>query len=196
MQSLMAKKIRIKQVRSNNDNEDITIFKSMSGNTFSAYPPQTFLTFEYWIYMVPQYKPKNILMLGYGEGTVAGLIRLIWGGVPITAVDIVEPQENTYGVEFIRADAWEFVKTCKEYDAVLVDLFDNDTGSNCEFVTDPEFIAHLSRIGNYLIINALGLDMSPYKSLRKIGINKASESAVLIYYYETKDKIPNIHPYK
>lgn len=186
----MTKQIKIKQ-------GDVTFFKSKAGNTFSVYPPETFLTFEYWIYMVPQYRPKNVLMLGYCGGTVAGLIRLIWGDVPITVVDIVKPEENRYGVEFIQADARKFVKTYKQYDAVLVDLFDNDTGRNCDFVvTDPEFIANLSRIGNYLIINALGLDMSPYKHLRKIGINKASESAALIYYYETKHKIPNLHPFK
>lgn len=185
----MTKPIKIKQ-------GGITYFKSKAGNTLSVYPPETFLTFEYWIYMVPQYKPKNVLMLGYCGGTVTGLIRLIWGNVPITAVDIVKPKENRYGVEFIQADAREFVKTCKPYDAVLVDLSDNDTGKNCDFVTDPEFIANLSRISNYLIINARGLDMSPYKHLRKIGINKPSESVVLIYYYETKEKIPNLHPFK
>lgn len=192
----MTKLIRIKQVKSNNDNEKVTLFKSKSGNPFSAFPPQTFLTFEYWIYMVPQYKPKSILMLGYCEGTVAGLIRLIWGDVPITAVDIVVPVDNKYGVEFIQADAREFVKTCKHYDAVLVDLFDNDSGKICDFVTDPGFIADLTRVGNYLIINSLGADMSAYKHLRKIGINKPSESMVLIYYYETKIKIPNLHPFK
>jgi hypothetical protein len=162
----MTKQLIIKQAKSNN-NEDIALFKSKAGNTFSAYPPQTFLTFEYWIYMVPQYKPKNVLMLGYAEGTVAGLIRLIWGDVPITAVDIAMPKENRYGVEFIQSDAWEFVKNCKEYDAVLVDLFDNDTGRICDFVTDPEFIANLSRIGNYLIINSMGADMSNYSTFKK-----------------------------
>lgn len=177
--------------------ENIILFKSQTGNNFSAYPPQTYLTFEYWIYMVPQYKPKNILMLGFGEGTVAGLIRLIWGDVPITAVDLVKPEENRYEVEFIQADAFEFVKSCKEYDTVLVDLFDINTGTNCDaIVTNPEFIANLARVGNYLIINAHSLDMSPYKHLRKIGINKPSESAVLIYYYETKGKIQSLHPFK
>src|SRR5262245_10648874 len=152
----MTKLIKTKQVKSNNDNQDITLLKTKSGNTFSVHPPETYLTFEYWIYMVPQYKPKNVLMLVYCGGTVAGLIRLIWGDVPITAVDIVKPEDNKYGVEFIQVDAREFIKTCKEYDSVLVDLFENDTGNNCEFITQPEFIANLTRIGNYLIINSLG----------------------------------------
>ena len=95
---------------------DIHIYKNKSGSTLSVYPPQTFLTFEYWIYMVPQYKPKSVLILGFAGGTVAGLIRLIWGhDIPITAVDIV-PCEPKYGVDFIEADAKEFVKTCEEFD--------------------------------------------------------------------------------
>jgi len=175
---------------------EVVLYKNKAGNTYSVYPPETYLTFEYWIYMVPQYRPKSVLMLGYHEGTVAGLIRRIWGDVPITAVDIVEPRENKYGVKFIKADAREFVKTCGEYDAVLVDLFENDETKICDFVSDPEFIADLVRIGNYLIINALGADMSNYRHLRKIGINKASESASLIYYFETKGRIPNLHPHK
>jgi len=174
---------------------DVHIYKNKFGRTYSVYPPQTFLTFEYWIYMVPQYKPKDILMLGYAGGTVAGLIRLIWGEVPITAVD-VEPCEDTYGVHFIQTDAREFIKNCRQYDAILVDLFDNDKNKICDFVSDPRFVADLSRVGNYLIINSLGADMSAYRHLRKIGINKPSESLVQIYYYETKGKIPNVHPHK
>ena len=175
--------------------ENIIFYRNKNGNANSVYPPQTFLTFEYWIFMVPQYKPKNILMLGYADGTVAGLIRLIWGNVPITAVDI-KPCANRYGVNFIQTDAKEFVKDSKKYDAILIDLFDSETGIICDFVTNPEFVADVSKIGNYLIINSLGVDMSSYNHLREIGINKASGSGALIYYYETKNKIPNLHPYK
>ena len=176
--------------------EDIIFYKDKHGHAHSVYPPQTFLTFEYWMYMVPQYKPESILMLGYAGGTVAGLIRLIWGDVPITAVDIISPEENRYGANFIQADAKEFVKTCGKYDAVLVDLFDRESGLICDFVTSPEFITNLTRVGNYLIVNSLGADMSNYRYLRKIGTNKANELGALIYYFETKDKIPNLHPFK
>ena len=177
--------------------EKIHIYKNKSGISYSAYPPQTFLTFEYWIYIVPQYKPKSVLMLGYAGGTVAGLIKLIWGDVPITAVDLAPREdEGRYEVNFIQTDAREFVKNASKYDAIIIDLFNNDTAEPCDFITDPEFIANLSRVGNYLIINALGTDMSPYKSLRNIGINRPSGSEVLIYYFETKDKISNLHPHK
>lgn len=46
-------------------------------NSSPAYPPTTYLTFAYWIYMIPQYKLKNVLMLDYRGGTIAGLIRKI-----------------------------------------------------------------------------------------------------------------------
>ncbi|MDO8619475.1 MAG: hypothetical protein Q7R49_06070 [Candidatus Daviesbacteria bacterium] len=186
-----------KLMAKSSNGEDITFYRNQEGINYSAYPPQTFLTFEYWIFMVPQYKPKSVLMLGYGAGTVAGLIRLIWGDdVPITAVDVVPPEDgNIYGVDFIQADAKEFVKDCGSFDAVLVDLFDNEKARNCEFVTDPDFVESLERIGNYLIINGMDLDMSAYEHFKLMGVNK-SQSGVLIYYYETRNKIPYLHPYK
>ena len=173
----------------------IEFWADQNQNSYSAYPPTTYLTFAYWIYMVPQYKPRNVLMLGYAGGTVAGLIRLLYGDVPITAVDI-ELCTNSYGVELIQADAKEFVKTCGNYDCVIVDLFYTDYAEPCEFVGNPEFVKDLQRISNYLIVNSLHTDMSAYKHLRKIGINKASGCAEHIYYFECKDKISNLHPYK
>lgn len=187
----------VKFMAKSNNGEDITFYRNHQGVNYSACPPQTFLTFEYWIYMVPQYKPTSVLMLGYGAGTVAGLIRLIWGDVPITAVDIEPPVDgDRYGVTFVQEDAKTFVTHCENFDAVLVDVFDNETVKNCEFVTDPDFVENLERIGNYLIINSLNLDMSAYQHLRLRGINQASGSGVLIYYYETRNKIPFLHPIK
>ena len=145
--------------------------------------------------MVPQYKPESVLILGYAGGTTAGLIRLLYGDVPITAVDI-ENCENRYGVDFIQADAEEFVKTCGHFDAVVVDLFQDDLFVNCSFVNKPEFAQNLARIGNDIIVNTLkNLDMSAYKIMKHIGTNKPTGSSNLIYYYEVK-KIPNLHPHK
>lgn len=166
------------------------------GNSYSVYPPTTYLTFSYWIYMVPQYKPESVLILGYGGGTVAGLIRILYGDVPITAVDI-DPCEDRYGVNFIQADAKEFVKTCGKFDTVIVDLFSTVECFNpCDFVSSPEFVNDLKRIGNYIIVNGLRSDMTAYEGLRKIGSNKPSGSAEIIYYYEVDGPIPNLHPWK
>lgn len=172
-----------------------TLYRDLDGNSFSAYPPETYLTFAYWIFMVPQYRPKNVLILGYAGGTIAGLIRKFYGDVPITGVDL-DPMEDRYGATIIKADAKEFVKTCGHYDAVIVDTFSRDHSKCCDFVTSPEFVADLTRIGNYLIINSLGqTDMSAYKRLRWMGQNKPSGSAEVIHYYQV-NPIPNLHPYR
>jgi len=146
--------------------------------------------------MVPQYKPESILILGYGGGTVAGLIRLLYGDVPITAIDIL-PCNDRYGVNFIQADAKDYVKTCGKFDTVIVDLFSTEISCDpCSFVSSPEFVADLKRIANYLIINTLHSDMSAYKDLRRIGKNSPSGSAEEIHYYEVNGPIPNLHPWK
>jgi hypothetical protein len=176
---------------------EIEFWKDSIGRSYSSYPSTTHLTFDYHIYMVPQYRPESILMLGYAGGKIAGLVRLLYGDVPITGVDI-DPCEDRYGVEFIQADAKEFVKTCKKYDSVLVDLFSKEyCDSPCDFVSSPEFVNDLKRIGNYIIVNGLHSDMSAYeKEFKRIGINKPSGSAEQIYYYTNDCTIPNLHPWK
>lgn len=155
----------------------------------SVNPPTKYLTFGCWIYLVPQYKAENILILGYGGGTVAGLIRLLYGDVPITGVDI-KPCENLYNVEFIQADAKEFVKDCKHFDTVIVDLCDDK--DICDFVTAKEFVNDLAKIANYIIVNTFhNKDMTAYNQLELVGMNKPSGLANKIYYYQTI-KIPGL----
>ncbi len=174
---------------------DPVLYRDDNGDSYSAYPPETYLTFAYWIFCVPQYKPKSVLILGYAQGTIAGLIHKIYGDVPITGVD-VEPCEDHYGNTIIQADAKEFVKTCGRFDAVIVDCFSRHNSKCCDFIATPEFVANLKRIGNYLIINTLGNpDLSAYDGLRLMGKNKASGCGEVIYYYQV-NKIPNLHPYK
>ena len=152
----------------------------------SVFPPTKHLTFGCWIYLVPQYRPKDILMLGYAGGTVAGLVRLLYGDVPITAVDIEPIKENRYGVEFVQADAREFIKMCRHFDAVIVDCAPNDRADICDFVTSPEFALDLARIGNYIIVNTFhNKDMSAYDFLECVGMNRPSGLGNKIYYYQT-----------
>ncbi len=125
---------------------------SKDGICYSVNPCTAFLTFAYWIYLVPQYKPESVLMLGYAGGTTAGLIRKLYGDVPITAVDI-DLNEPLYGETFIQADAEEYVKTCGKFDTVIVDLFDGYT--ECPFVFSEQFVKNLERIGNYIIVGTI-----------------------------------------
>lgn len=162
----------------------------------SVHPATKHLTFAPWIYLVPQYKPTSILMLGYAYGTVAGLVRLLYGDVPITGVDTKPLEKNLYDVTFIQANAEEFVKTCGHFDTVIVDCFEGRNPTPPAFVTDPAFIKNLERIANYLVINTLkDLDMKNYRHLRKMGMNSPSGNADKIYYYEVND-IPHLHPFR
>lgn len=161
----------------------------------SVYPCTRHLTFGPWIYLVPQYKPESVLILGFAGGTVAGLIRLLYGDIPITAVDI-NPCENLYEVTLIQADAREFVKTCQKFDSVIVDLFPEGEMKVCDFVLSKEFAINLSRVADYIIVNTLhSPDMSAYDFLKKEGVNKPSGLGNLIYYYSVKE-IPNLHIFK
>ena len=138
--------------------------------------------------MVPQFKPKDILMLGFADGTTAGLIRLIHGKVPITAVDI-KPCKSNYGVKFFQADAREFIKTCNSYDCVIVDLFSDKDEDPSDFIFSEEFVKNLKRICNYLIINITSEnDMHEYRKVfGRFGSNKPNRLSNRIYYYGNKD---------
>lgn len=166
------------------------------GRIKSNTDPTKYLTFEYWIYMVPQFKPKSLLILGVAGGTIAGLIRKIYGqGVKITGVDIAAYKAR-YGIKFVKTDAKDFVKTCGHFDAVLIDLFPEGKLEVCDFVTTPEFAHDLSKIADYIIINTvLPTDLSAYKFLEWVTMINPPGLANKIYYFATK-KIPNLHPFK
>lgn len=135
-----------------------------NGTIYSVYPPTAHLTFANWIYMVPPYKPKSVLMLGYAGGTTAGLIQKLHGAdTPITGVDL-HIVDNRYGVELIQADARDFVRTTdRRFDAVLIDLFDEQQSP--PFVCDEDFIEQVARITeNFLVVHASPeVDLSAYE---------------------------------
>jgi spermidine synthase len=134
--------------------------------------------------MVPQFKPENVLVLGFAGGTVAGLIKLIYGDIPITAVDIKECIDN-YGVNLIKADAEEYIKTAPKFDVVIVDLFKDF--KMCDCVLTNEFVADLSKISNYIILNTLKEpDLRAYRNLNRYGSNKPNRGANRIYYFGVK----------
>lgn len=124
---------------------------SPKGCLNSIYPCTVGLTFNPWIYMVPQYRPNSVLILGYGGGTTAGLIKLFYGDVPITGVDNVF-YENPYAVEFIKMDARDYVKNCEGYDVTIIDLWNDDVIA--DFITKESFVNHVKRCSNYIILHA------------------------------------------
>lgn len=155
----------------------------------SIEPPTAYLTNGVWIYMVPQFKPESVLILGFAGGTVAGLIRLFYGDVPIKGIDILPCQEK-YGVKPSQQDAREYIKSCPKFDVCIVDLFDKKI---CEFVLTDEFAEAVGKICNYIILNTIGdVDVSAYrKRFYKYGSNKPNRLANRIYYFGTKKIIPS-----
>lgn len=161
----------------------------------SIYPVTGYITFGAWIYMIPQYKPKNVLMLGYGGGTVAGLIRLFYGkDVKITAVDNADCSEfNFYDVDLVQADARDYVKNLNYYDCIIVDLYEQGEMSMLPFVFEKEFADKLVNSCNYLIVHATvkdKLDNYP-KPFRVLSTNSGSPYTPSIYYFMNKD-IPSL----
>lgn len=156
----------------------------------SVYPCTEYLTFGPWIYMVPQYKPKSVLFLGYAGGTSAGLIRLLYGDdVAITAVDIDDCSElNYYNVELICADAREWIHTAPQYDTIVVDIY-SQSEEPPEWVFSPEFVSALETRCRYLIVDATNKsDMSAYSHLhcvKTLGLNRNR-----FHYYLLDESVP------
>ncbi len=88
----------------------------------------------YWAAMLPPGRPRRVLILGLGGGTLARLLASRWGaGVHILGVDddaaIVETARAAGwlavpDLEVVYADAFDFVRRCqRRFDFVAVDLF-------------------------------------------------------------------------
>lgn len=144
------------------------------GCLYSVYPPTAYLTFGVWIYMVPPFKPSSVLMLGYAGGTVAGLIQMLHGDdVPITAVDYAIV-DNRYHVDLIQADARSFVKYARQYECVILDIFNGQ--DTPEFVCELPFVNEIARIcTEFLVIHSspdanVGIYEQHFSRLRMLDI--------------------------
>ena len=166
------------------------------GQLHSITDPTEYITFGPWIYLVPQYHPKNVLMLGYGGGTTAKLIRMFHGDVPITAVDFSDVSEFLIpGVKWVNANAKDYVKDCPKFDAVVVDLYDTDDFQPQPFVLTKEFADDLGKIANYIILHAKrGNDTSAYdqfNKIRELTLNTKGEYVPTFHYYMVNE-IPSL----
>lgn len=166
------------------------------GQLHSVADPSLYLTFGSWIYLVPQYKPENVLMLGYGGGTAAKLIRMFYGDVPITAVDFSDVSEFLIdGVEWVNQDAKEYVKTAPKFDCVIVDLYDTDDMVPQKFVYSKSFANALGKISNYIILHSVvGDDISAYdkyKKIRTLNLGRTDKYAPEIHYFVV-DEMPDL----
>lgn len=153
----------------------------------SIVDPSLYLTFGVWLYLVPQYKPESVLMLGYGGGTAAKYIRMFYGDVPITAVDFSDVSEFLIdGVEWVNANARDYVKTAPKFDAVIVDLFDTGDTHPQPFVLTKEFADDLGKIANYIVLHTTRDDdvsMYIYHKVRELTTNSGGEFEPHFHYY-------------
>jgi len=95
----------------------------------SVEPCTAYFGLGYWSYMIPPFKPETVLILGYGAGTIAGLIRKVYGeDVEITGVDMEKYGDgDAHASHLIIQDVFEYFRTVKEgktFDYVVVDVFD------------------------------------------------------------------------
>jgi hypothetical protein len=116
---------------------------------------------------VPQFPPESMLILGYGDGTVAGLTRRLYGDdFRIVGVDIEEPKYQ-YNAKFVLEDARDYLKRCDCFQVISVDLFVHY--DICEFVFKEEFADLVISKCDYLVIHAdYNSDMRYYEHLKKI----------------------------
>jgi spermidine synthase len=87
----------------------------------------------YWAAMIPAVRPRQVLLLGLGAGTVAHLLTRRFGPVPILAVDndleVVETARREFALDLENlrveiSDAFAYVgSTDARYDLILVDLY-------------------------------------------------------------------------
>jgi hypothetical protein len=165
------------------------------GQLHSIADPSLYLTFGIWIYLVPQYKPKNVLMLGYGGGTAAKYIRMFHGDVPITAVDFSDVSEFLIdGVEWINQDAREYVKTAPKFDCVIIDLYDTGDFHPPKWVLEKEFAENVGNIADYIILHAMrDDDVSAYNytKIRQLSTNSGGEFEPHFHYYMVNE-IPSL----
>lgn len=150
---------------------EMLIYKQ--GDTWSSFKPeQNLFGYTYHSHMIPPFCPESALMLGYGRGQTAELMRKVWGQVKITAVDLIPPL-GYVEYEYHQEDAYEFVKQCSSgiktrYDYIAIDLFDGEKFP--DFMFQSDFASMLKSISKKLIcINTSVGDFSRLKQYYEYG---------------------------
>lgn len=91
-------------------------------------------TSDIWDAMLPRRRPANALILGLGAGSIAKLMTLRWGPLPMIGVErdpvVVELARREFGLDrldhltIVTADAFVWTRMCDTtFDAICVDLY-------------------------------------------------------------------------
>ena len=137
---------------------------------YSVDPCETMFGYTYFSNLIPPFKPHHTLILGYGAGTVANLMRKIWGDCKITGVDIetsnhkvIEYRQKVMDAKKFLWDATtpafkDYIFVKDKYDYVCIDLWNGL--EVCPFVFDVEFAVRLREIATGLVsMNVLMTDV-------------------------------------
>lgn len=165
------------EIKSLNNSQVLT----MDGVVQSVYPSPDW---GYWKHMMPDFEPKNVLMLGVGAGTIAEMIKDKWPNTEITGIDnslsMAERGRNKVDY-FILADAfYQIYQDEMKYDLILVDLWNG--GWYPTQVFKPEFISQLKRLltpKGKIYINAP--DFEKHALANNLKVKAKSDGANIIY---------------
>lgn len=124
----------------------------------SVLPATAHFGFTYWADMIPPFKPKTVLILGYGYGTLTDLIRKVWGKKPVIwGIDLVEYKKQREPNIFLQGNAEEIIKTLNppiEY--IAIDIFDGNKIP--DFVFEEDFVKNIAALQPKLIsLNTIGI---------------------------------------
>lgn len=148
------------------------------GDSIASFSPSDFVWgYTYHSHCIPPFKPESVLILGYGKGQIAELIRKVYGkDIKVTGVDLVSQDYDYIEYKVVNEDAYKFVKDCtnsiikKRYDYIIIDLFDGYKVP--DFVFDVEFVVRLKEMTKRLIcINILAEDFDRLRPYKEYGFN-------------------------
>jgi len=151
------------------------------GAIYSVDPPTAHFNLSEWSMEVPPFKPEHLLILGCAGNTVAKLVKIIHGDVPMVGVDVQE-SEPVEGLKFYLSDAEQFLKTCTDqFDCVIVDIFEGATIPR--IARTQEFAELLAKVCTRLLIfHTSGEDILPVYEKYFFLLHDKAYKGTNIYY--------------
>ena len=132
--------------------DKVTLTLNKAGTLQSLNPPETRFGFTYHSHCVPPFRPEHTLILGYGKGNIAELMRRVWGQVKVTGVDNLEQAREYNEYSIVTKDAYNFVRECADskvktrFDYIVLDLFDLESNEHPDFMFDASFAMRIREI--------------------------------------------------
>ena len=118
-ETVMVEGEKFVQTLLNGSESGIISYQDAEGSIASLEPSESLFGYTYHGHMVPPFMPESMLILGYGEGTIANLTRKVWGlGLKVTGVDIGQISPKFIEYEMVDGDAFAFVKDCADISAL------------------------------------------------------------------------------